>query len=150
MQWIFFFFILQCVVIDMLLESIERIILWVFIFNTLYLSLYLWGNGCAALHPSGFYSWGTQLFYIPNKQRVLEHLRILQGQPLQHFNCFFFCSWEAQKLKFGNQSCVNTNIFLKSNVWEFPARGLVKSKALKFLKVLKGHKKLITMIQAQE
>jgi len=41
---------------------------------------------------------------------------------------------------------MNRQIFLKSSVWEFIAHGLVKSKALRLLRVLKGRKKHLTMI----
>lgn len=150
MQWIFFsLFILQHVMIDMLLVSIKRIILWVFIFNTLYLSLHLWGNCMLLCIQVAFIFEGHNYFTVQISKgswNISESYRNNLCISLTNF----FCSLEAQKLKFGNQSCMNTDIFLKSNVWEFLAHGLVKSKALKFLKVLKGHKKLITMIQAQE
>lgn len=149
-QWIFFcLFIWQCVMIDMLRVSIKRVILWVFTFNTLYLSLYLWGNIMLLHIQVAFILEGHNYFTFQTRKaswNISESCRNNLCNSLTDF----FCSLEAQKLKFGNQSYMNTDIFLKSNVWEFPARGLVKSKTLKFLKVLKGHKKLITMIQAQE
>lgn len=149
-QWIFFcLFILQRVMIDMLLVSVKRGILWVFAFNTLYLSLYLWGNSTLLCIQLAFILEGhNYLTFQTNKGswNISESYRNNLCNSLTDFSC----SLEAQKLKFGNQSCMNTDIFLKSSVQEFLARGLVKSKALKFLKVLKGHKKLITMIQAQE
>lgn len=152
MQWSFFFclFILQCVMIDMLLVSVKRVILWVFTFNTLYLSLYLWGSGMLLCIQVAFILEGHSYFTFQTNKGSWNIPESCRNNLCNSLTDFFFCSLEAQKLEFGNHSCMNTDIFLKSNVWEFLARDLVKSKALKFLKVLKGHKKLTIMIQAQE
>lgn len=119
-----YLFILLHVMIDMLLVSIKRIILWVLTFNALYFSLYLWGNGMLLYIQVFFILEGHNYFTVQTSKgswNISESYKNNLCISLTNF----FCSLEAQKLKFGNQSCMNTDIFLKSNVWEFLACGLV-------------------------